>query len=170
MIRKILGKLLYAFFIHMPESFEKPNLGQRFFRGFSGKLILKKCGKKVNIEKGAKFSSEVELGDYSGIGVNARLNGKVVIGNYVMMGPNCTCITRNHCFESLELPMAKQGFTETRPIIIDNDVWVGANVTILPGVHIGTGSIIGAGAVVTKDVEPYSIVGGVPAKKIGTRK
>ena len=106
MIRKILGKLLYAFFIHMPESFEKPNLGQRFFRGFCGKLILKNCGKKVNIEKGAKFSSEVELGDYSGIGVNARLNGKVVIGNYVMMGPNCTCITRNHCFESLEIPYA----------------------------------------------------------------
>lgn len=76
-------------FLHMPESFEKPNLGQRFFRGFCGKLILKNCGKKVN-------------GDYSGIGVNARLNGKVVIGNYVMMGPNCTRITRNHCFESLE--------------------------------------------------------------------
>ena len=53
--------------------------------------------------------------------------------------------------------------------MIGNDIWIGARVTILPGVHVGDGSIIGAGAVVTKDVEPYSIVAGNPAKKIGSR-
>ena len=66
--------------------------------------------------------------------------------------------------------MAKQWFTDTRPIIINDDVWIGANVTILPGVHVGVKSIIAAGAIVTKDVEPYSIVDGVPVKKIENRK
>ena len=59
---------------------------------------------------------------------------------------------------------------DLQPIVIDDDVWIGSNCTITAGVHIGTGSIVGANSVVTKDVPPYSIVGGVPATVIGTRK
>ena len=66
--------------------------------------------------------------------------------------------------------MWQQGFTEVDPIVIEDDVWIGARVIILKGVTIGKGSIIGAGSVVTKDVEPYSIVGGNPAKLIRKRK
>jgi acetyltransferase-like isoleucine patch superfamily enzyme len=65
--------------------------------------------------------------------------------------------------------MYKQGYSSNEPVIIGNDVWIGSRVTILPGVKIGDGAIIGASAVVTKDVEPYSIVAGNPAKKIGSR-
>ena len=116
------------------------------------------------------FSARTSLGDYSGIGVNARINGTCTIGDYVMMGADVTVITHNHSFERTDIPMMDQGFEEERPVVIGNDVWIGDKVTILPGVNIGDGSIIGAGAVVTHDVPPYAIVGGVPAKIIRMRK
>ena len=85
------------------------------------------------------------------------------------MGTDVTIITRNHRFDRTDIPMMEQGFEEERPVYIGNDVWIGDRVLILPGVHIGDGSIIAAGAVVTKDVPPYSIVAGVPARKIRDR-
>ena len=66
--------------------------------------------------------------------------------------------------------MIQQGYTEMKPVYIDDDVWIGRRVLIMPGVHIGTGAIIAAGSVVTKNVEPYSIVGGNPAKHIKYRR
>lgn len=85
------------------------------------------------------------------------------------MGTDVIIITRNHRFDRTDIPMMEQGFEEERPVYIGNDVWIGDRVLILPGVHIGDGSIIAAGAVVTKDVPPYSIVAGVPARKIRDR-
>lgn len=87
-----------------------------------------------------------------------------------MMGPECLIYTQNHVFESREIPMCQQGVTAPRPVEIGNDVWIGVRVIILPGVHVGDGAIIGAGSVVTRDVEPYSIVGGNPAKLIRKRR
>ena len=131
--------------------------------------MLENCGKNVNIESSATFSSKVTLGDYSGIGINAKIYGTCHIGRYVMMGTDVTIITRNHRFDRTDIPMMEQGFEEERPVYIGNDVWIGDRALILPGVHIGDGSIIAAGAVVTKDVPPYSIVAGVPARKIRDR-
>lgn len=131
--------------------------------------MLENCGKGVNIESGAAFSSKVTLGDYSGIGINAKIYGTCHIGRYVMMGTDVTIITRNHRFDRTDIPMMEQGFEEERPVYIGNDVWIGDRALILPGVHIGDGSIIAAGAVVTKDVPPYSIAAGVPARKIRDR-
>ena len=131
--------------------------------------MLENCGKGVNIESGATFSSKVTLGDYSGIGINAKIYGTCHIGRYVMMGTDVTIITRNHRFDRTDIPMMEQGFEEERPVYIGNDVWIGDRALILPGVHIGDGSIIAAGAVVTKDVPPYSIAAGVPARKIRDR-
>ena len=169
-VRILLGRFLYFFFSHLPVSWSRVNVGQKALRGFCGKLILAKCGKNVNIEKGAQFSSTSELGDNSGIGVNARMSGKVIIGSNVMMGENVTIIVRNHAFGRTDVPMNQQGFEEERPVIIGDDVWIGTNVTILPDVKIGNGAIIGAGSVVTKDVADYCIVGGNPAKVIKSRK
>lgn len=168
--RKIGALLYYTIGKHLPESSSGLKIGQRAFRAFCGRLMLRECGKKVNIEHGAMFSPRTSLGDYSGIGVNARINGTCTIGNYVMMGANVTVITHNHAFDRTDIPMMEQGFEEERPVVIGDDVWIGDKVTILPGVNIGDGSIIGAGAVVTHDVDPYSIVGGVPAKLIKMRK
>ena len=168
--RKIGAVIYYTIGKHLPESSSGIKIGQRAFRAFCGKLMLKECGKKVNIEHGAIFSARTSLGDYSGIGVNARINGTCTIGTHVMMGADVTVITHNHSFERTDIPMMDQGFEEDRPVVIGNDVWIGDKVTILPGVNIGDGSIIGAGAVVTHDVPPYAIVGGVPAKIIRMRK
>ncbi len=168
-IRNYIGRILYTFAKRLPESFSSVNIGQRKIRSFCGKLILSKCGKDVNIEKGAQFVSSVELGDRSGIGINARIAGKTIIGDDVMMGPECMIFTINHCTDSVEIPMAEQGNTKEQPVIIGDDVWIGARVTILPGVEIGKGSIVSAGAVVTKSFPPYSVIGGVPAKLIKSR-
>ena len=169
-IKLLLGRILYLFAAHLPASYFWVNFGQKQLRAFCGKMILAKCGKKVNIEKGAEFPSSVELGDYSGIGVRAQINGKVIIGKHVMMGPDVCIYVRNHAFDRTDIPMDQQGFANERIVVIEDDVWIGARVIILPGVHIGRGAIIGAGAVVTKDVPDYAVVGGNPARILKMRK
>ncbi len=133
--------------------------------------LIAKCGNNVNIENGCFFGrgDKLEVGDYSGIGVNARIYGAVNIGKYVMMGPDVIIMTANHCFNDINVPMCLQGHEKEKPVTIDDDVWIGARAIILPGVRIGKGCIIGAGAVVTKSFEPYSIIGGVPAKLLKKR-
>lgn len=171
-IKVFLGKIIYVIFaVWLPPSYT-PIFGAyaRWLRKICGKLILRKCGKRVNIERNASFSSHVTLGDYSGIGLYASLSGTVSIGSHVMMGPHCTVYTRNHAFDRTDIPMCEQGFYEEKPVVIDDDVWIGGHVIILPGVHIGKGAIVGAGAVVTKDVPEFAIVGGSPAKVIKYRK
>ena len=151
-IKLLIGRILYLFASRLPSSFYWINIGQKPIRALCGKLILAQCGKHVNIEKGAVFSSSVELGDYSGIGIRAQIGGRTIIGKHVMMGPDVTIFVRNHMFDRTDIPMDQQGFTIEKPVVIEDDVWIGARVIILPGVHIGTGAVIGAGAVVTKDV------------------
>lgn len=167
--RKIGALFYYTIATHMPAS-TSVNIGQKAIRALCGKLMLKSCGKKVNIEKGAQFSPRTSLGDYSGIGINARINGTCTIGDYVMMGTDVVVITRNHAFERTDIPMMHQGFEQERPVVIGNDVWIGDRAIILAGVHVGDGAIIAAGAVVTHDVPPYSVVAGVPARVIKERK
>lgn len=165
------GKLLYyAIAVRLPVSSSGIQLGQKKLRAFCGRLILKHCGKDVNIEKGASFSAKASLGDHSGFGMNARIHGACVIGDNVMMGSDVIVLARNHSFERTDIPMIYQGFEEDRPVVMGNDIWIGDRAIILPGVHIGDGSIIAAGAVVSHDVPPYSIVAGVPAKVIKNRK
>lgn len=170
-IKQILGKTIYNLIgKRMPLSDCRFHFGSKKVRAFCGKLILEHCGDNVNIEKGAAFDSRVSLGNNSGIGVNAFISPHVKIGNDVMMGPDCMMFTSNHGFSSSMIPMWQQPFSEAIPIVIEDDVWIGARVIILPGVHIGKGSIIGAGSVVTHNVEPYSIVGGNPATLIRYRR
>ena len=168
--KKKLGMALYrGLAMHLPRSQGGFGNAYRAVRAFFARMALDKCGKNVNIEHGAQFGFDTSIGDNSGIGINAILSPGITIGNDVMMGPYCMMFTSNHAIGDLIKPMWKQGHAERRPIVIGNDIWIGARVTILPGVHVGDGSVIGAGAVVTKDVEPYSIVAGNPAKKIGSR-
>ena len=170
-VKRKIGALLYhAVAKHLPPSYSSLRLGQTALRRFCGKWMLASCGKRVNIEKNAIFSAKVTLGDYSGIGINAKIYGTCYIGRYVMMGTDVTIITRNHCFERTDIPMMEQGFYPEEPVYIGDDVWIGDRVLILPGVHIGTGCIVAAGAVVTKDVPDYAIAAGVPAKVMRMRK
>ena len=169
-IKLLIGRIFYLGASNLPGSFARVNIGQKQIRALCGKMILSKCGKKVNIEKGASFTSSVELGDHSGIGIRAQINGKVIIGKNVMMGPDVCIYAINHAFDRTDIPMNLQGVTPEKPVAIGDDVWIGARVIILPGVHIGTGAVIGAGAVVTKDVPDYAVVGGNPARILKLRK
>ncbi|MBQ8426737.1 MAG: acyltransferase [Clostridia bacterium] len=139
-------------------------------RAHWAKKIAKSFGKNVNIERGAIFTPGLSIGNNSGVGVNCEINGEVVIGNDVMMGPEVVIYTSGHKYDRTDIPMWKQGSTEMQAVTIKDDVWIGRRVIIMPGVTIGTGAVLGGGAVVTKDVPDFAVVGGVPAKVIKRRK
>lgn len=108
------------------------------------------------------------------IGYDCHINENVFIqgaeiGNHIMIAPNVAILNSMHNFDRTDIPMCKQGAAKTINPVIEDDVWIGRSAIIMPGVKIGKGSIIASGAVVTKDVEPYSVVGGVPAKLIRKR-
>lgn len=139
-------------------------------RVFWTKKIITFCGNNVNIEKNASFTPGLQIGDYSGVGINCEMNGPISIGKHVMMGPEVVIYTTRHKSDRTDIPMREQGMDKPLPVKIGDDVWIGRRVIILPGVTIGDGCIIGAGAVITKDIPPYSVVVGVPAKVVRRRK
>ncbi len=120
----------------------------------------------------AHNGGSIIVGNNISINTNTTLGaadgGTIVIGNDVMIAQNVVLRASDHGHDRIDIPMMKQGHTGGE-IIIGDDVWIGANVVITRNVRIGAHSIIAAGAVVTKDVEPYSVVGGVPAKLIKKR-
>jgi acetyltransferase-like isoleucine patch superfamily enzyme len=109
------------------------------------------------------------LGEYSFINKNAFIGPKVVCGNYVMFGPNVSIVGGDHKTDLINTPMWFSGRGEFKETRIGHDVWIGANCCIKAGVSIGNGSIVAMGSVVTKDIPPYSIYGGNPAKLIRKR-
>ena len=168
--RIVIGKILYDLIAkHLPESTSHFRFGQRWFREKCAKMIMVACGNNVNIDKGVTFSTKCSLGDESGIGKNSYIGITVTIGKNTMMGMDCLILTRNHNFSNILEPMMYQGFADEKPVSIGDDVWIGARVIILGGVHIGNHAIIGAGSVVTHDVDDYAIVAGNPAKIIRYR-
>lgn len=106
---------------------------------------------------------DVWIGDHTRIGLHNTIIGPVSIGDHVNLAQGITITALNHNFQKRDQLISQQGIS-TKKVTIENDVWVGANAVILPGVTIGTHSVVAAGAIVTKDVPPYSLVGGVPAK------
>lgn len=108
---------------------------------------------------------DVVIGDYTRIGIHNTIIGPVCIGSHVNLAQGITVTALNHNFEDKTKRIDEQGIT-TKPVIIGDDVWIGANAVILPGVTIGKHCVVAAGAVVTKDVPDNTIVGGVPAKEI----
>ena len=111
-----------------------------------------------------------EMGEHSFIGPNAVIgpSGGVKIGSHVMIGPNLTISSENHRFDDTGLRIAEQGVARSSVLISDN-CWIASNVTILAGVTLDEGCVVAAGAVVTKDVAPNSVVGGVPARLLRMR-
>lgn len=170
---RISKKLIYSFYIvflrHTPEDYRPYALFFPWLRNKAVQYSIIRCGKKIRVKSNADISPNIIVGDFSEIGTRALIQGNVEIGDYVIMGPDIKIYTRNHEFLDLEKPMAIQGkrYYKTK---IGHDVWIGANVIILPGVTIGSHSIIAAGAIVTKDVPEWAIVGGNPAKTLKYRK
>lgn len=139
---------------------------------------LKKCGKNVTFGDGINITwKNCSIDDDVSIGGGALFIcalAPITIGAHTMFGPNVTMITGDHRTDIVGRWMKSVTNIEKlpendQPIIIEGDNWIGANVTILKGVTVGQGAVIAAGAVVIKDVPPYSIVGGVPARVISHR-
>lgn len=130
---------------------------------------LRACGENVSLQMPIVIAqpSLVEIGPDVSIAAFAHIwgGGEVRIGARTMIGSHCAIASVTHDYKSPE--MWKTVVLE--PVVIGNDVWIGAHAAILPGVRIGDGAVVGAGSVVTHDVEPFSIVAGVPAREIGRR-
>ena len=114
----------------------------------------------------------VEVGSRVSVGPYARLwaspNARLVIADDVLIGPNVIIVTANHGFAQRDVRVGDQPQIE-QDVLIGRDAWIGANAVILPGIRIGEGAVVAAGSVVNRDVEPYAVVGGVPARPIGER-
>ncbi|VBB09313.1 Hypothetical protein LUCI_4603 [Lucifera butyrica] len=125
-----------------------------------GEITLSPRGGRINIGNNNFIGTHSLLQSFAGSYIN--------IGNNVMIANNVTIVASNHVFALTDIPMEQQGEFGIG-IDIKSDVWIGANSVILDGAKIQEGAIVAAGSVVNKTVDPYSIVGGVPAKKIGSR-
>jgi maltose O-acetyltransferase len=158
---KMLKYLAYLYFFRFGK-----------IRSYFYTWMMKKTGENVYIFSPFRCTSPegIEIGNEVVIANNCVMGGEggLKIGNYVMIGNNVTILTSNHGYEKYDIPMLRQSI-ECKPTKINDDVWIGANSVILPGVLIGQGAIIGAGSIVTKDIEPYSIVAGNPARIIKKR-
>lgn len=171
-LSRLISRALYMFVAkrlpptNVPWAFASGRLRTTLVRHFS----VRDIHPSANIEHGAAIvSNDISIGPNSGIGINSWIQGPVSIGADVMMGPECRIYTRNHAHADLARPMRLQGFEAPRAVTIDDDVWLGARVMIMPGTTVGRGSILAAGTIVTRDVPPYSVVAGVPARIVRDR-
>ena len=133
--------------------------------------LFRKVGNSVKIHSGVCFGTglNIEIGDYSSLNHDCWIANDTIIGNDVMMGPEVIILSGSHNFNRTDIPMREQGAPPRKPVVVGDDVWIGTRSIILPGVKIGSHSIIGAGSVVTKDVEEWSVMAGNPAKFIRSR-
>jgi acetyltransferase-like isoleucine patch superfamily enzyme len=134
-------------------------------RATIGKYAILECsGQLAQLGKGISIGDNSSVGDYSFIGAA----GGVTIGSRVLMGQRVAIHSQNHNFQDPTVPIQQQGTTQLG-VIVEDDCWIGSGVVILDGVTVGHGSILSAGSVVTKDVPPGSVVGGVPARVLRSR-
>ncbi|MCW2278077.1 acetyltransferase-like isoleucine patch superfamily enzyme [Heliophilum fasciatum] len=136
------------------------------------RTIARECGENVAIDEGVILYNPENLKLGNNISINQfcylQARGGITIGDNVSIGHMVTIMSSEHVFTDIHKPIKDQGI-QVKSVVIENNVWIGAKATIMMGVHIGQGAIIAAGAVVTKDVAPNTIVGGVPARVIRKR-
>lgn len=157
-----------------------PSYTYDYILSFIVKRKMKHCGRNVYMRPSCsdfKGLENLSIGDFTSIPKGSTFfctNASLTIGEKVIFGPNPTIITGDHRIDIIGKQIIDITDNEKKaendiPVIVEDGVWCGANVTILKGVTIGRGSIVAAGAVVTKKMPPYSIIGGVPAKVIKYR-
>ena len=141
--------------------------------------MLKQCGKKVYFGVGSSILGweNVTIGNNVSIGAECKFlttKANIKIGNYVIFGPGVKIVTGDHIIDIPDKYIAEFTDEDKRPkddkdVIFEGDNWIGANAIILKGVTVGFGTVIAAGFVVTRNVEPYSIIGGIPGKVLKMR-
>lgn len=153
----------------LPRTYMPYAFGSKAIRYFLLKHSLDHCGVNVNIQTNVLLSPFVHIGNNVSINEDCRIRAHVTLGDDVLLAPNVSLLTINHCFDRMDIPIRLQGETEGT-IVIGNDVWIGTNAIVLPNVTIGNHVIVGAGSIVTKNVPDGAIVAGNPAKIIKYRK
>lgn len=158
---------------------KRPLRGQRLrrlYRSFSAwytrtfRFQFESVGRGVLVGRGTSILyNSVAIGDYSSIGANCWIMAHVRIGRFVMLASNISIVGGEHTIHQVGVPMSRSNRAEMKPVFIEDDVWIGDGAIIMHGVRIGEGAVVAAGALVTRDVEPYTIVGGPPATVIRRR-
>jgi maltose O-acetyltransferase len=162
--------MYYSFVNHLPSSFVP---GGRFFNSFRVAVLRRivQVGTRTKVQPNVYVGSgrNITIGAVCEINEHVRIL-ETKIGDYVMIAPNVSLLGGfTHPFDDLSSPMVLQPDLYKGPIVIEDDVWIGINAVIMPGVHIGKGAVVGANSVVTHDVPPYSVVGGTPARVLRVR-
>lgn len=155
----------YEFVLHLPQEFTKFRVRLLRSRG----VII---DPSVVLSPNVRIRGKIEIKKGTSIAHNCSISGEnagVFIGENVMIASNVVIVAFNHVTTDITIPMIDQGNDEA-PVIIEDDVWIASNCTISKGVTIGKGSVVAANSFVNKNVAPYTIVGGVPAKVIKERK
>jgi acetyltransferase-like isoleucine patch superfamily enzyme len=158
------SSIWYAFLLFLPDEYSFLRVKYYNRKGC-------KIHKNVAVSSNVRLRGKVVIDEGTSIAQNSSISGEVegvFIGKNVMIAPNVTIVAFNHGFELTNIPMVIQKNTE-KMIVIEDDVWIGANCTIGKGVKICKGSIIGANSFVNRDIPPFSIFGGVPVKFIKSR-
>jgi len=169
-MRLFVKRLLY-YFLNAPKKDENV-LSSGFSRGLQNVTF----GGKNKVPDRCNFSGKIEVGYATTLGYNNFLHGDIIIGKYCQLGADVAIHTTNHPTKYLSTYINKNLFDgelsklkEVKKAVIGNDVWIGHNAIVVGNVNIGNGAIIASGSVVTKDVAPYTIVAGVPAKEVRKR-
>lgn len=161
---------LFWWFMYVLVAAQLPswNKTAKRFRVFCARRFCADVAASANINRRARLGWQTKIGPHGGVGEGSVLSGEVTIGAHVTMGPNCRFITGDH-----PIPPDHGNFRDMKPthapIHVEEDVFMGASVIVLPGVRIGRGAAVGAGAVVAKDVAPGALVVGNPAREIRRR-
>lgn len=169
-MKKIKLLFYYLFFSKLPNSWWP---GGKLFNRLRVSCVkgIIPVGKNTKIQRAVYIGSgnNIVIGNNCQVNERVRLDN-VNIGNNVMIARECIILGKMHESTDIHTPMNEQGVKDVKKTCIEDDVWLGLRVVVMPGIHIRKGTIIAAGAVVTKDTEAYGVYGGVPAKLIKQRQ
>jgi maltose O-acetyltransferase len=171
MTRLLALVLYYGIAYRLPDSSFPGGMVFRRARSWLCQRLFAEAGEGIKIESHVYVADGryLVIGAGSSIGSGSRVYG-ATIGEKVMVAPYVLFLKENHRYDNLDAPIGGQGITTLAPPIVEDWAWIGERAIILPGRRVGRGAIVGAGSVVTRDVAPFSIVGGNPARLIGRRE
>ena len=172
LVRVICYCLYYGFTRHLPEDNAPGGRLWGKLRAWTARPLFRSCGRDLKVNRGAKFGfgNTISIGNNSGIGAYARLVGEIIIGNDCGMAFDVFITASNRDFQRTDIPIVSQGIRPDDPVVLEDGVALIAKTIVLPGVRIGEGTFVAAGAVISKNVPKWSIVAGNPARVVKWRR